>query len=300
MGQHTITVVIPTRNRRGPLANTVRDVLAQADPSTLVFIIEQSDPAVFAKVRRDVEALDDQRVQLIRLEKPGLPGARNLGLSLSKGSIVLFFDDDVRLVPGCIEAHRRAYDNHRVGGVVGRIRERSVRPNSKGTANYLNWGGRIITNLDGQTKVPVAALKGANMSWRQEVFDEVGGFDESYLGTAILEDADLSERVRRAGWELWFEPDAELQHLSSPAGGVRQKDLLETERWRFHNTGYFVRKNRGRRAWLALNATFLAIALRRAREWKNPRAVVTLMRALGRGWNLAAANAQPESSASRP
>jgi GT2 family glycosyltransferase len=287
MGQHTVTVVIPTRNRRGPLKNTICDVLRQADSSTSVLIIEQSDEETFALVQSDIAAFNDSRLELIRSETPSLPQARNLGISLARSQIILFFDDDVRLTPGCIEAHRLVYENPLVGGVVGRIRERHVRPNTKKTANYVNWGGRVITNLDGNTKMPVGTLKGANMSWRRSVFDEVGGFDDNYLGTAILEDADLSERARSAGWELWFEPQAELLHLSSPAGGVRQRDLFQTERWRFHNTGYFLRKNRGRRSWLPLQATFLAIALCRAHEWRDPAVVGTLMRALRDGWQSA-------------
>ena len=114
------------------------------------------------------------------------------------------------------------------------------------------------------------------MSFRASAVRAIGGFDTNYGGTAFLEDTDVSERVRQLGWELRFQAPAEVIHHSAPSGGVRVATPRETERWRFHNTGYFLRRHRPSAAPRAI-ATFAAIATRRATEWRDPGAVAFLM-----------------------
>lgn len=276
-------MVIPTLNRPESLAGVLLDLQRLAPADVEVVVVDQSPPE--AGVAELFGGLDG-RFRHLPIAERGLPNARNVGIRATRAPVVLFLDDDVRLLPGAVEAHRRAYDDPRVGGVVGRIVERSARPNARRTVNRVAPGGRVVTNLWGTERVEVEVLKGANMSFRRAALDQVGGFDRNYRGTALLEDADVSERVRRAGWTLWFEPEAEVVHLSDPGGGVRQDGVHLTERWRFHNTGYFVRRHRGIAAAPRLWATFGAIALRRAVQWKDRGAARVLMAALGEGWAL--------------
>lgn len=267
----SLAVVVCTRNRPDRLRRVLAD-LREQPPDELV-VVDQSDEAAPLDGVRHV--VDDDR---------GLPRARNLGLRHVHADVVLFLDDDVLLLPGCVEAHRRAYDDPRVGGVAGRILERSLRPNARRTTNRLDRAGRVRTNLEGHERGPIETVKGANMSFRRLALAEVGGFDEGYAGTAFLEDADASTRVAGRGWTLVFEPDAAVVHLSEPTGGVRTGDRLRTEWWRFHNTARFVRLHRGPVAAGPMTAVFGAVAVKRAVEWRRPTAIPTLMRALWEGW----------------
>lgn len=269
-----IAVVICTLDRPGPLADAIADVRVQLPEGGEIVVVDQS--AVPSELPPGVVS--------IRAE-PGLPAARNLGLDHTRAPVVLFLDDDVRLMDGCIAAHLRAYADPRVGGVVGRIEERVVRPNARGTTNRIGRGGRVRTNLEGHGRCRIETLKGCNMSFRRQAITAVGGFDPGFGGTAFLEDADASTRVARAGWELWFEPDAAVRHLSAPTGGVRADDPLGGELSRFHNTGRFLRLHRGMLAIPAVVATFGAIAVERAWTLGRVDAPWRLMRAMGRGWN---------------
>lgn len=269
-----VSVVVCTRNRPDRLAALLADLREQ--PAEEVVVVDQSD-AVRPLVGV-IHIVDEGR---------GLPRARNLGVARSQGDVVLFFDDDVRLLPGCVEAHREAYRDPLVGGVVGRIVERSLRPNAPSTTNRIDRCGRVRTNLEGLAPVQVEVLKGANMSFRRAALDGLGSdgvwFDEGYAGTAFLEDADLSARVAARGWVLRYVPQAGVVHLSEPSGGVRVGDRLRTERWRFHNTGRFLRKTRGALSVMPALATFSAIALRRSWELRRPDAAPWLMGAFLQG-----------------
>jgi|HubBroStandDraft_6_1064221.scaffolds.fasta_scaffold720757_2 cellulose synthase/poly-beta-1,6-N-acetylglucosamine synthase-like glycosyltransferase len=49
----------------------------------------------------------------------------------------------------------------------------------------------------------------ANVAFRREALRETGGFDPN---CQTGEDVDISIRVSRAGWELWYEPEAVVNH----------------------------------------------------------------------------------------
>lgn len=278
----SLTVIVCTYRRVDVLPALLGDVVGQLPADGVVWVVDQSPGPEAEAVARIVGGLNDSRVRLHH-QHPGLPQARNAGLARCDSEVVWFLDDDCRLHPGALDAHLKAYRDPRVGGVVGWIDEAHVRPNASKTTNRIDRGGRVRTRLTGHQRMPIETLKGCNMSFRVQALRSAGGFDPSYGGTAFLEDADASASVARLGWQLWFEPAARVRHLSRPTGGVRQDSAARTEWWRFHNTGYFVRRHRGRRALPLTAVVFTAIACRRALEWRSPRAVPRLLSALAQG-----------------
>lgn len=281
-----IALAFCTTDRPLPLADALRDAVAQLPADGEIVVIDQSATEPLAQNASMIAALGDPRVRHLHQAERSLPRARNLAIATTSAPILVFFDDDVRIHPGCLAAHATAFADERIGGVVGRIVETRVRPNSAATRNEVDAWGRVRTRLDGTAPQRIGSLKGANMSFRRSALVAAGGFDENYGGTAFLEDADASEAVVRRGLQLWFVPSAEVTHLSHPEGGVRQPDARATERWRFRNTGYFLAKHRPGSLSRA-RLTFAAIAARRSAEWRDPLAVPALLRQFERGVQLA-------------
>jgi GT2 family glycosyltransferase len=280
-----LSIVIPTLNRGKLLHDVVRQLLVQRFRDFELLVVDQSDAPGRAANEAFVAGLADARVVYLHLPVKGLPNARNEALARVQGEIVLFLDDDVILLgEDFLDVHVSAYTAFpEVGGVTGRIVERSVRPNAADTAAHISPGGRTITNLWGTERRFLASLKGANMSYRMAAVRAVGGFDRRYTGTALLEDTDYGYRVGAAGWKLLYEPRAELVHLSAPSGGVRVEDALRGECARFRSTAYFVRKHRGVVGLPRFAATFGAIALARAARWRDPSVLGTLLGAAREG-----------------
>lgn len=280
-----ISVIIPTFERPEALADAVRDVVEQLPAGGELLVVDQSSPSTRERNRRMVSRLGGTHLSIL---PPSLPNARNEGLRATSRPIILFLDDDVRLSPGCLRAHLDAFEQApELGGAVGRIVERRVKPNAEAVTNTISLGGRVRTNLDGTSLRAVEILKGANMSFRRTALNQAGDFDANYLGTALLEDADISSRVASAGWKLAFLPKAMLTHLSVPSGGVRQLTPQATERWRFHNTAYYISRHRGRRSFAPVGLTFGAIALKRGLQWRALGTSVDLLQAFAAGWRLA-------------
>jgi GT2 family glycosyltransferase len=118
---------------------------------------------------------------------------------------------------------------------------------------------------------------GAAMLIRRDALNEIGGFDERYFFYA--EDLEWCWRAKRAGWEIWIEPKAVVQHVHSASGD----QLYATARERAHlrNALRFYRRAHGiapATAWWGthvIGATWKAgVALRRrdragARRWAS-------------------------------
>jgi GT2 family glycosyltransferase len=278
----TLTIIVPTYNRVADARATVDQLLRQPFADFELWLIDQSDPPVAEANARFVEECADERLHYLHLKRKNLPNARNEGLARARGQIVLFVDDDVILLgQDFIGAHVRAFDDPAVGGVTGRHVERSLRMNARRTACYVSWGGRTIFNLFGTERQEIGSCKGSNMSFRMSAVRQIGGFDRR---THLLEETDFSARLRAAGWRLMFEPEPELLHLSTAAGGVRDANALDSECRRFSSTAYYILKHRG---WLGVApfvATFTLIALERAVRLRTAAALPRLYRAMFEGF----------------
>jgi GT2 family glycosyltransferase len=267
-----LSVIIATVNRLDYAAATVRQVLAQNFKDFELCIIDQSEkPELAACVH------SDPRIRYFRLLERGLPNARNEGIAASRGEIILFLDDDVLLPTAhVLTEHLACYSDLSVGGVCGRIVDRVRTPNTSRPGNMVTLGGRTKENFLGKNQRPVRSVNGANMSFRAFVFRQLGGFDRKYIGTAHLEESDMSARVRKAGWTLLFAPEAEITHLAAGSGGVRVGDDENKEWYRFRNTAYYVTKHRGILGLLPFAVTFGLIAMVRAWRWRRGAALYAL------------------------
>ena len=56
----------------------------------------------------------------------------------------------------------------------------------------------------------VEQVAGAAVVIRREAWQQVGGFDPAFF--MYFEDTDLCIRLRKAGWSIWFLPDARVHH----------------------------------------------------------------------------------------
>ena len=280
-----ITVIVPTFNRPQYAVQTIEQIQKQDFSDFELFIMDQSEPALRQQLQNGLQhALQDDRVTLVFLDRPGLCNARNEGLARARGRIIVFLDDDVILLtPSFLRAHWSSYDDATIGAVNGRTVERVNRENARRTVNRVTQGGRTVANLLGQERCLLESLKGANMSFRVEAIVGMGGFDRNYTGTALLEEADFALRLRRRGWQLAFEPGAELFHLSASVGGVRVANADKALLHRFTSTAYFVTKHRGLAGLVPFAAQHSIVALYKAIRQRRPGLLVVLFNAATQG-----------------
>jgi histidinol-phosphate phosphatase family protein len=131
------------------------------------------------------------RVEVVAGRALGPAAARNLGWRAATAEWVAFLDDDV--VPSATWLADLAADLEALGPDVGGSQGRIVVPMP---------GGRRPTDWERNVRgLETARWATADMAYRREALEEVGGFDERFP-RAYREDADLGLRVVRAGYRI--------------------------------------------------------------------------------------------------
>jgi len=181
---------------------------------------------------------------------PSVTRSKNLAVSLSSAPWLLFLDDDVAVLPGCLRIHaqiRRKCTG--LGGLGGRetviAPDGSEQPGESGLDRLVArfyarrsaeqawlWQGRFVGRVTRQSfflcdySLPVTGhvradvVRGCHWSLGREAFETVGGFDTGYQGTALREESEMQLRVQSAGYENRFTGDARVLHYRG-AGGCR-------------------------------------------------------------------------------
>lgn len=104
--------------------------------------------------------------------------------------------------------------------------------NSTGNEMTLSGNGRdrdwlTPVQRDQRPPGPVMGFSGGAVALRRSAVAEVGGFDNRLF--MYYEDSDLSWRLRRAGWEILYEPEAVAHHEHAASSGTASDFFL------FHN-----------------------------------------------------------------
>src|SRR3989344_1179313 len=174
------------------------------------------------------EALSNLRdIRLIALEKNlGYSGGNNVGIkeAIKKGDII---SPKIYFAKG-FEFHKSRYKKADLGKVIWY---------AGGEIDWQNVIGKHIgvDEVDkGQysASIETGFATGACMFVKREVFEKVGFFDEKYF--LYLEDIDLCQRAKRAGFKITFEPKAIIWHKNASSSGGSGSKLQD----------YYITRNR--------------------------------------------------------
>jgi glycosyltransferase involved in cell wall biosynthesis len=187
-----VTVVVAVHNGERFLRPALESLYAQDyEPFEVVFVDDGSTDGS-AAIARAFPTL-----RYLHQENQGLAAARNTGLSLARGELLAYLDDDDLLLPHKLRRQAEyLVANPDVGCVLGR-QEIMLEPG----VDPPEWLTRdtVFGDLDG---VPfVSAMI------RTELLREVGGFDPSYR---FAEDRDLFVRLREHGVRIEVIPEVLL------------------------------------------------------------------------------------------
>jgi N-acetylglucosaminyl-diphospho-decaprenol L-rhamnosyltransferase len=232
----SVSVVIVSFNAREHLERCL-DAVAGGEHEVVVVDNASSDGSP-ALVRERFPS-----VRLVELEENvGFGAANNAGVEAASGRWLLLLNSDAWPVDDALDrlvAFAEAYPRAGIVGPRLRNTDGSLQPSVRGyptlwriateylflrrlapRSDALNafYGG----GFDHASVREVEALKGAVLLAGREAYEQVGGFDPAYF--MYGEEMDLCYRVRRAGWAVVFDPDAEFVHVGGVSTGARWGD----------------------------------------------------------------------------
>ena len=106
----TISVVIPTLNRRVFLSDAITSLISQNCQNWELIVVDDGSTD---DTRRYLEGKSDPRIRFIIRESPGGPSvARNAGLAEARGDLIMFLDDDDLLRPETLATLSEALRAH--------------------------------------------------------------------------------------------------------------------------------------------------------------------------------------------
>jgi GT2 family glycosyltransferase len=171
----------------------------------------------------------DPRLTAVLLERNhGFAGACNAGARATNGSrVLLFLNNDAFAQPGSVAALCLALADETVGIAGPKLVYDDGTIQSAGMA-FTRRGLEVLHyHLDGDLPdASVArdypAVTGAALMIRRELFDRLGGFDESYVNG--VEDIDLCLRAWNLGYRVRYEPASVFVHVEGATRGRTPAD----------------------------------------------------------------------------
>jgi GT2 family glycosyltransferase len=152
---------------------------------------------------------------------------------------LLFIDDDCIAQPGLLDAHRRTYSDDKTGAVAGFIDD-PVFPVGEVTPSWFDiTTGELRQHFALPDSGASISIMGANMSFRRDALEAIGGFDARYRQNALWEEIDAAFRLQNAGYPVRYAADARVKHCRSSDGGCRRGGRSAQMFHTFANTAYF-------------------------------------------------------------
>lgn len=169
----------------------------------------------------------------------GFAATNNIGAWKSETPYILFLNQDTEPHPGFIKIMESRMRRRKRTAIVGAklvfpesnvghiiFRDKVVHlPRIKGRLDHagIDLNKRFLPLEVGRNRPPVLpefnrsrmypAVTGACLMIKREVFDELNGFHEGFING--WEDTDLCLRAWEAGYEIWYDPGAVVDHYHS-------------------------------------------------------------------------------------
>jgi glycosyltransferase involved in cell wall biosynthesis len=287
-----VDIIIPTFGRPLVINETLRMLLGQETLPKKTIVVNQT-PGVDSPDPGIREAYREARVDLIWINRksPSLCGARNDALHASTAEICLFLDDDVIVPPDLVRKHRERYsDGSGWVAVGGQVCDPSGFSPELISSDKPYAGAQHTLLID--EMIPGGPLFGGHFSVRRETALAIGGWDESFVGSANWEEGDFIHRLRARGYAFVWDPAPWIIHLKLPFGGCRIPGNPLFPEWT-KSTNFFLYKYRypDEKSWRTVLQHALRAGPLRKEVVLSPRRWPVAWSGFFKGWRLGKQNA---------
>jgi cellulose synthase/poly-beta-1,6-N-acetylglucosamine synthase-like glycosyltransferase len=208
-------VIIPTY-KPSSMTTDLIEFIVKNHPKVLVVVVDDCTPVTVetSPTLSKINWLAANHMQVISLRTPKnalKAGALNYGIEYLKSlaikpDAVFTFDDDVvineKTIPAMVDT---LFSSYRTGAVCSQVRITNKNANALTRLQGLEYHGFNITKIsdNGFLKGPLV-MQGMLTGFRMEVLEQTEGFSTNHL----IEDYDITARMKIKGWEVKIAKDA--------------------------------------------------------------------------------------------
>ncbi len=204
----SVSVIVAGHNEAETLPNCIASIREQTimrhPDSCQIVVVNDGSTDAMVQVASRLQAEGKIDVLLSMHRRGGKSAAVNLGIEYCTGEVVIVADADTSFDRRAFEELVKPFDDPAVGAVAGNL---GVRNRDKSWLTQVqeieytigvSLGRRLLSVFD-----TLLVVSGAFGAFRRSALHSVGG-----QSVEVGEDADLTAKIRRAGWKIRFAPDA--------------------------------------------------------------------------------------------
>ena len=230
-GDPKISIVIPNKDHLNDLSRCIDSIVERSTYDNYEIIVVENNSGT-EEIFEYYKKIESDKIKIVKYDGEfNYSKVCNLGVSMADGEYILLLNNDTQVITvnwmeellmyaqredvGAVGA-KLYYENKTIqhaGVVIGLGAHRTAGHTHYGQSREnLGYMGRLCYAQD------VTAVTGACLLVKKELYEKVGGLDESFA--VSLNDVDLCLKLRHLGLLNVFTPFAELYHFESVSRGL--------------------------------------------------------------------------------
>ena len=206
------------------LMDAIDSLLNQTHKEMEVIVVVDGNQELYERIVKVYDVQEKLEVVATK-ENIGLSGARNTGISAAQGDAIAFFDDDAVAEKSWVENLVNIYEELDAMAVGGKILPIWLTRRPDYLPEELDW--LVGATYEGFGEEEVAEVRntfGSNMSFKKEVFEKIGLFNERFgvarsrISCMQGEEAEFTVRMKnKLGKGIIYNPEAIVYHKIPPS-----------------------------------------------------------------------------------
>lgn len=177
-----VSIIITTKNEDAVIGNLIKSILKQTYQRYEILLVDNNSNDNTLAVAKKFK-----KVKVFQYG-PERSAQRNFGAKKARGDYLFFLDADMELTPNVLDDCVRKIEGQKVTEIV--VPEQS---------KWINFWGKVKAFERSFYSEKGDPVTDAARFFSKEIFNKVGGYDESITGP---EDWDLPDRIREAGFRV--------------------------------------------------------------------------------------------------
>ncbi len=223
-----ISIIIPNYNREAILHETLDSLLDQSNSNWEAIIVDDGSTDRSMEIAQKYQAKDSRFKVVERTSLPkGAGNCRNLGLSLSRGTSVIFLDSDDILAPHCLERRQQIREDHKSHDfLVFQIASFTAIDE---TPDYYWNINTDEPDVDRFMKLD-AVWQTSSVLWQRDFLLRIGGFDPQL---ACWQDVDIHLRAlltKNIRYKKFFDETPDMYYRRHDMNTISQQNIRSREK----------------------------------------------------------------------